>query len=173
MSKPQTRTWYLLVRYSFLIYLGGWRNEDDYKLKDRLEALAIEEGIEDKVHFKLNLPIEEVVDIMAIAKAGIHTMKNEHFGIAIVEMMAAGLITIAHESGGPLRDIIQKSKTRGYLATSDLDYSDAMYTAIQFFDNKKHIQMRENARNVALTDFSDEAFMEKFKKYFVDIIYSM
>jgi hypothetical protein len=29
---------------------------------------------------------------------GIHTMWNEHFGIGIVEMMAAGLITIAHRS---------------------------------------------------------------------------
>jgi hypothetical protein len=27
---------------------------------------------------------------------GIHTMWNEHFGIGIVEMMAAGLLTIAH-----------------------------------------------------------------------------
>jgi alpha-1,2-mannosyltransferase len=29
---------------------------------------------------------------------GIHTMWNEHFGIGIVEMMAAGLLTIAHRS---------------------------------------------------------------------------
>lgn len=65
--------------------------------------------------FKTNLPIDDVVQIMSQAKVGIHTMKNEHFGIAIVEMMAAGIITIAHESGGPLRDIIQKGKQRGYL----------------------------------------------------------
>jgi len=40
------------------------------------------------------------------AKVAIHTMREEHFGITIVEMMAAGMVTIAHASGGPLRDII-------------------------------------------------------------------
>jgi glycogen synthase len=33
-------------------------------------------------------------------------MWNEHFGISIVEMMAAGLIVVAHKSGGPLMDIV-------------------------------------------------------------------
>jgi hypothetical protein len=28
-------------------------------------------------------------------------MKHEHFGIAIVELMSAGIITIAHNSAGP------------------------------------------------------------------------
>ena len=37
---------------------------------------------------------------------GIHTMVNEHFGIGIVEYMAAGLIPLANGSGGPLLDIV-------------------------------------------------------------------
>lgn len=36
-------------------------------------------------------------------------MWNEHFGISIVEMLAIGLIVIAHNSGGPLLDIINTS----------------------------------------------------------------
>lgn len=34
-------------------------------------------------------------------------MKAEHFGISIVEMMAAGLIVLAHKSAGPKMDIIR------------------------------------------------------------------
>lgn len=30
---------------------------------------------------------------------GIHTMQNEHFGISVVEGVAAGQIMIAHNSG--------------------------------------------------------------------------
>jgi hypothetical protein len=30
---------------------------------------------------------------------GIHTMIDEHFGIALVEMMAGKMIVVAHESG--------------------------------------------------------------------------
>lgn len=37
---------------------------------------------------------------------GLHTMWNEHFGISIVELMAAGLIAVAHDSGGPSMDIV-------------------------------------------------------------------
>lgn len=33
-------------------------------------------------------------------------MWNEHFGIGIVEFMAAGAIPLAHHSGGPLLDIV-------------------------------------------------------------------
>jgi alpha-1,2-mannosyltransferase len=33
-------------------------------------------------------------------------MWNEHFGISIVEMMAAGLVVVAHNSGGPKDDIV-------------------------------------------------------------------
>lgn len=48
----------------------------------------------------------------------IHTMKEEHFGISIVEMMSAGLIVIAHNSAGPKMDIIgSASKIVGFLAT--------------------------------------------------------
>lgn len=35
-------------------------------------------------------------------------MKEEHFGISVVEMMAAGLFTVAHNSGGPKLDIIKE-----------------------------------------------------------------
>lgn len=47
----------------------------------------------------INKSRKEIIDIFARAKAAIHTMKYEHFGIAIVELMAAGIITIAHNSG--------------------------------------------------------------------------
>lgn len=33
-------------------------------------------------------------------------MWNEHFGIAVVEYMASGLIPIVHASAGPLLDIV-------------------------------------------------------------------
>ena len=52
-------------------------------------------------------------------------MKYEHFGITLVEMMAAGIITIAHASAGPKLDIIgpaadEEDLPAGFLAT-DLD----------------------------------------------------
>ena len=59
-------------------------------------------------------------------------MKKEHFGISIVEMMSAGLITIAHASAGPLQDIIGVSKDAivGYLASIEQEYADYVVRAM-------------------------------------------
>jgi len=47
-------------------------------------------------------------------------MREEHFGISIVEMMSAGLIVIAHNSAGPKMDIIGTAKkTVGFLANNE------------------------------------------------------
>ncbi|KHJ97822.1 hypothetical protein OESDEN_02201 [Oesophagostomum dentatum] len=51
-------------------------------------------------------------------------MWNEHFGISVVEGMAAGTIMLAHDSGGPELDILRPSTERkenfplGFLAAT-------------------------------------------------------
>ncbi len=73
----------------------------------------------------VNKPRDEILKIFTSAKVGLHTMKEEHFGIAIVEMMSAGLVTIAHASGGPLHDIIGCSQEPiGYLCNSTEDFAE-------------------------------------------------
>jgi len=82
--------------------VGSTRNADDVKIVEELKALAEKLGIDKSVNFKLNLSRAQIIDIFSAAKVGIHTMKQEHFGISVVEMMAAGCVTIAHASAGPL-----------------------------------------------------------------------
>ena len=64
---------------------------------------------------------------MSEALVGLHTMWNEHFGIAVVEMLAAGLVTVAHRSGGPLMDIVIEAtdgdSRNGFLAVSEREYA--------------------------------------------------
>jgi len=66
---------------------------------------------------------DHLLQLCSTATVGIHSMWNEHFGIAVVELMAAGLITIAHDSGGPKMDIIQPGMT-GYLANTAEEYTN-------------------------------------------------
>ena len=60
---------------------------------------------------------------------------NEHFGIGVVEMQAAGAVTIAHDSAGPRMDIVnpaarskdlvsQSTDVTGFLATTESDYAE-------------------------------------------------
>lgn len=66
-------------------------------MKDLSKHFALDENVE----FKLNISYSELLSELQRAMIGLHTMWNEHFGISIVECMAAGLIVVAHGSGGP------------------------------------------------------------------------
>lgn len=90
-------------------------------------------------------------------------MWNEHFGIGIVEMMSAGLLTIAHNSGGPQTDIITPGET-GFLATTADEYAEAMYTALTM---KNDGEMRQKAHTAARR-FSDEEFTFACKALFLE-----
>jgi glycosyltransferase involved in cell wall biosynthesis len=49
-----------------------------------------------------HLPREQLVQIIARHRYGIHPMVGEHFGIAIAELQRAGCIPFVHRSGGPM-----------------------------------------------------------------------
>jgi alpha-1,2-mannosyltransferase len=79
--------------------IGSVRGPDDERIVEELKDLAKKLGIEDKISFEINKDMSDVHSIFKQAKVAIHTMKFEHFGIAVCEMMSAGIITIAHDSG--------------------------------------------------------------------------
>lgn len=146
-----------------LILIGGVRNADDQKLLDSLAQKAKDWGLENHVEFRQNVEFSEILLAFSESKVGIHTMLDEHFGIGVVEMMAAGLITVAHNSGGPKRDIIGAADTAGYLAETAEEYGEAMLKGLTEFDSHFHTQMRKNGQEQALI-FSNENFMDQFSR---------
>jgi hypothetical protein len=49
-----------------------------------------------------NLTRQELAQLMSIHRYGIHAMADEHFGMAVAEMVRAGCIVFAPNSGGPM-----------------------------------------------------------------------
>ncbi|CAM9347218.1 unnamed protein product [Chrysoparadoxa australica] len=149
-----------------LVMLGSCRGAQDEALVESLKKHAKEMGLAESVKFVLNCSFEELQDWLARASVGIHTMWNEHFGIGVVEMMAAGMVTVAHRSGGPQCDIIQDGKT-GYLAVTPGEYSSALRAA--FSDEEAASAMRQAAR--ATTErFSCQQFDTHFTKAFAPLL---
>lgn len=95
-------------------------------------------------------------------------MWNEHFGIGVVEMMAAGLITIAHNSGGPKSDIVVTidNQRTGLLADTAEEYAHAMAESFSM-NAKDTVQLRSSAQASA-SRFSDEVFSASFKEALLD-----
>jgi len=72
--------------------------------KKFLEKRAKERGV--RVEFYPNASREELIRIATSSKVFVHATVGEHFGIAVVEGMAAGCPVIVHRSGGPYEDIV-------------------------------------------------------------------
>lgn len=72
--------------------------------------------------------LRELQSLLGGATAGLHTMTDEHFGISVVEYMAAGAIPIAHNSGGPKQDIVldEDGVPTGFLATTATEFAAAI-----------------------------------------------
>ena len=104
-----------------LYMIGGARSSEDYQLIDNLKSKINLYGLEKHVFLMIDADFSEIKNLFAKAKIGLHTMKDEHFGISVIEMLASGLITVAHNSAGPKFDIIGSSSVQvGFLANSKI-----------------------------------------------------
>uniref|UniRef100_A0A7S3U9P3 GDP-Man:Man(3)GlcNAc(2)-PP-Dol alpha-1,2-mannosyltransferase n=1 Tax=Picocystis salinarum TaxID=88271 RepID=A0A7S3U9P3_9CHLO len=142
--------------------VGSCRNAaDEARVKD-LRLLSKKLGIEHHVHFSVGISYTELVEHLGTAICGIHTMVDEHFGIGVVEYMAAGTIPIAHGSGGPLTDIVvpHNGTRTGFLATTLEEYSTAMLEVISMSVSARRA-MGKAARAHAST-FSTDRFLASF-----------
>ncbi|XP_064608986.1 GDP-Man:Man(3)GlcNAc(2)-PP-Dol alpha-1,2-mannosyltransferase-like isoform X2 [Liolophura sinensis] len=138
--------------------VGSVRNIEDSERVDGLRSLCKELNISHYVKFKINVSFDELKKLLSEATIGLHTMWNEHFGIGIVEIMAAGAVVLAHNSGGPKLDIVvdyEGSKT-GFLADDVESYAAAMETIFKLTPTQR-MDIINNARQ-SVTRFSEEQF---------------
>lgn len=86
--------------------------------------------------------------------------------------MAAGLVTVAHNSAGPKMDIVVpvKGKASGFLAETEEEYADSFYS-IYKMSVQKRAAIRESARQ-QVKKFSQEEFNVNFLNTFNDLCLS-
>jgi alpha-1,2-mannosyltransferase len=102
--------------------MGTVRDKDDQRIVDELKQLVEELELQDSVEIRVNTDFATLRKILSQAKVAIHTMRNEHFGIVVAELMVSGIITVAHNSAGPKEDIIGTEDLVGFLATNEQEY---------------------------------------------------
>ncbi|KAG7255398.1 hypothetical protein CRUP_021602, partial [Coryphaenoides rupestris] len=138
-----------------LVLVGGCRNQEDQDRVLMLRGLCQELGVGEHVDFRLNVPFEELKRELRSATIGLHTMWNEHFGIGVVECMAAGAVVLAHKSGGPRRDIVVpfEGGPTGFLADDEDGFADAMDRILRLAPGQR-ADIRRRARQSAAR-FSD------------------
>lgn len=80
---------------------------DDVAYEQRLRRLAVT-----RPWFRicLNVTRDELKGLVANHRYGIHTMQDEHFGMAPAEIVRAGCLLFAHNSGGPVEVVGGESR---------------------------------------------------------------
>ncbi|KAI0629783.1 mannosyltransferase [Trametes polyzona] len=142
-----------------LVLVGGSRNVGDATRVETLRLLAQELGIDSQVQFAVNARFSEMLGWLGRASIGLSTMVDEHFGINIVEFMAAGVIPVTHASGGAPLDIVVplNGEPTGYHATTPETFAEAFRT-IFTLPPEAELAMRQRARTLAVQKFSPEEF---------------
>ncbi|PKA56957.1 GDP-Man:Man(3)GlcNAc(2)-PP-Dol alpha-1,2-mannosyltransferase [Apostasia shenzhenica] len=146
-----------------LQFVGSCRNKEDQVRLQNLKNRCMELNMEKYVEFHKDVKYRDLVQLLGGAVAGLHSMIDEHFGISVVEYMAAGAIPIANNSAGPKMDIIlhENEQPSGFLASSKEEYADAILNVLTM-DEPERLAVAAAARKRA-QKFSDGVFYENFK----------
>ncbi|AGO11552.1 AaceriADL235Wp [[Ashbya] aceris (nom. inval.)] len=171
-----------------LLMLGSTRGQDDRNYVKKLEQLAYSELAipKESLEFLTDCKYEVMRRYLQESSFGINAMWNEHFGIAVVEYAASGLITLAHASAGPLLDIIvpwdieadkqlpsdSDSNRTGFFFKdrSDPDYSkvtsgefptlEELFVRVDQLTEEERLAISQRAKRCVLHKFSDLKFSE-------------
>jgi len=102
------------------------------------------------------------VRLLSKAKVYLHTMKYEHFGIAVVEAMAAGSIPIVHRYSGSWVDVV--SRLEENIRYSYTDYGECADIILRALSD----WTPEKAK--ILSAYTERFNYENFKNSFSSII---
>lgn len=151
-----------------LVFIGSTRSEEDKQYVTRLETYAENLGIPDSlIEFKTDCSYEDIKYHLKTSTYGINAMWNEHFGIAVVEYLAAGLIPLVHASAGPLLDIVTKETGFFFRDASDPDFKlvkgsyptlTQLFTQVNDLTNEEKKKRSDLGPILALKKFSDAKF---------------
>ena len=146
-----------------LVLLGSCRNNEDTQRVIELKKTVKKFYLEPYVRFETNVAFDRLKEELGMASAALHTMWNEHFGIGLVECMAAGCVMIGHNSGGPQMDIVVewKGQQTGYLATVKEGYVAWLLEVFHMKEEDRDV-MVSSAREAVRSKFSVEVFEMSF-----------
>jgi glycosyltransferase involved in cell wall biosynthesis len=115
------------------------------------------------VELQRDVPLSELLKVMARAKVYMHAMINEHFGVAVAEGMSAGLVPVIHRSGGAYTDIIEYDRY-GYSYRCIDEAVRAVEKALDGFSKMSQIVYRRAKL------FSKENFKTNFRNIIKEIM---
>ncbi|HEU4824685.1 MAG TPA: glycosyltransferase [Nitrososphaeraceae archaeon] len=79
-----------------------------YDYYSELKQMVLSLGLADYITFETNASLDKLLSIIRESRVYFHPMVGEHFGMTILEAMAAGLIPVVPNEGGPTEFVPQE-----------------------------------------------------------------
>ena len=118
----------------------------------------------ENVEFLRDIDFSKLIALYSKSKIYRHAMRNEHFGISVVETMAAGLVPVIHRSGASWQDMLRmRQGVHGFSYTTASEAADIIRELI--VDERKRRRIVEN--NMGYLEVFSE---EEFKRRISDIV---
>lgn len=97
------------VKADFIV--AGTLSKYNIDYYDHLLELAVKVGVDDLVDFKTNISRRELIELYRESMVYLHPTPREHFGISVVEAMAAGVPTVLPVESGSWIDIAERDRS--------------------------------------------------------------
>lgn len=142
--------------------LIGSVSSESERLIEQIKTKIKLYNLQDRVNILINVKRFELIDILSSSKIYLHLMKNEPFGMSIVESMASGCVPIIHTSGGGWYDIFEKRQ--GYYGFGYKDFIE-IPKYIKTLEKQKTFELLSKRSQNRASVFDEKNFKAKFKKY--------
>jgi glycosyltransferase involved in cell wall biosynthesis len=113
-------------------------------------------------HIKTNLPEPELLTILHDSRIYVHLMEGEHFGIAPVEGLASGCVTLVHNSGGMTEFIPEEYRWN--------TYEDLKGKIVQQMESSNTWEMKRPQLWSKISVLTPKAFKDNIWRYIEDCL---
>jgi alpha-1,2-mannosyltransferase len=127
-------------------------------LKERIRDYRLE----NRIRLTPNATNEEIIDTMSSSMVYLHTMYGEHFGVSVIEAMAAGLLPIVPYYGG-----CSEITPQEYHYSTVEDAADCISKNIAEYNGRKLERLYDIVRQ-----FSTSAFRKRMQQYIGQACYT-
>lgn len=143
--------------YNFV--LTGSTDEYSHVVLDEIKRRIREHGL-DNVTLEPDLARSKLLGYLKNARYYLHSEFPEHFGIAVVEAMAAGCVPVVYKDGGAWYDVVSK-------VSSELGYRRIEEAAniVRRLDEDKELYSKLRERSIEVSKFFN---YDNFKKIFLE-----
>ena len=126
-----------------------------------IKQMVLDLGLTDYITFEINASLEKLLSIIRQSRVYFHPMIGEHFGMAVLEAMAAGLIPVVPNQGGVTEFVPQKYQ-----------FNTIEHAAEIIMHIFNHLPKRERMElHNDIDKFSNSHYIEGFQSILNELLY--